>query len=290
MHKVKHSPLQNHILAALPSQEFKRLEANLELVRLTLGQELYEADPKSSCAYFPTISIVSLLNVLEDGRCAEIAVVGNEGLLGISLFLGGDTTLGRAVVQSAGWCYRLGSRFIMEEFTRGGPVMLLLLRYSQALITQMAQTAMCNLHHSIDQQLCRLLLLSPDRIDSDSLKMTQELIANMLGVRREGATNAAGKLQREGYIRYSRGRITLLNRPGLDQRVCEHYSVVKQKFDHLLAVIEPQDPQHVLGMSMPNPVCQALCQLLSDPSAGDPLRAWERSMPTPLCQSTCLLI
>jgi CRP-like cAMP-binding protein len=251
MHPESHRPLQNHLLAALPTHEFKRLEANLKLVHLTLGQVLYESGCVLDSVYFPTTSIVSMLYVLEDGASAEIAIVGNEGVLGISLFMGGDTTPSRAVVQSAGWAYRLEAHYIKTEFKRGGPVMLLLLRYTQALITQMTQTAVCNRHHGIEQQLCRWLLLSLDRLDSDSLSMTQDLIANMLGVRREGVTDAAGKLQRAGLIRYSRGHITVLDRPGLESRVCECYIVVKREFERLLSDIPPGDPMQVLGQSTP---------------------------------------
>ncbi len=249
MHPVQHRPVQNHLLAALPSHEFKRLQENLQLVHLPLGQVLYESGCKLASVYFPTTAIVSLLFVLEDGASAEVAIVGNEGILGISLFMGGDTTPSRAVVQSAGWAYRLDARYIKTEFRRAGPVMILLLRYIQALITQMTQTAVCNRHHGIEQQLCRWLLLSLDRLDSNSLTMTQDLIANMLGVRREGVTDAAGKLQRAGYIRYSRGHITVLDRPGLENRVCECYAVVKCEFVRLLSNIPPGDPQQVLGKS-----------------------------------------
>jgi CRP-like cAMP-binding protein len=189
--------------------------------------------------YFPTTSIVSLLYVMEDGASAEIAVVGNEGILGISLFMGGDTTTNRAVVQSAGYGYRLKAQLLKQEFNRGGPVLHLLLRYTQALITQMAQTAVCNRHHSVEQQLCRWLLLSLDRLPTMELTMTQELIANMLGVRREGVTEAAGKLQRDGLIRYSRGHITALGRAKLEQAVCECYAVVKNEYDRLLEDIPP---------------------------------------------------
>jgi CRP-like cAMP-binding protein len=252
MHSAPHRPDQNHLLAALPAQEFKRLEANLHLVHLPLGSVLYESGCKIGSVYFPTTAIVSMLYVLEDGASAEIALVGNDGILGISLFMGGETTPNRAVVQSAGWCYRLDAHYIKTEFKRGGPLMVLLLRYIQALITQMTQTAVCNRHHGIEQQLCRWLLMSLDRLESDSLTMTQELIANMLGVRREGVTDAAGKLQRAGYIRYSRGHITVLDRPGLEQRVCECYAVVKREFQRLLYDIPPGDPQHVLGKSTAN--------------------------------------
>jgi len=248
----QHHPLQNHLLAALPAAEFARLEKDLELVHMPLGDVLYESGCKLHYVYFPITSIVSMLYVLEDGSSAEIAIVGNEGLLGIALFMGGETTPSRAVVQSAGWGYRLKAHLIKAEFKRSGPVMHLLLRYTQALITQMTQTAVCNRHHSIEQQLCRWLLLSLDRLSSDSLTMTQDLIANMLGVRREGVTEAAGKLQRAGYIRYSRGHITVLDRPGLENRVCECYAVVKLEFDRLLSGIPPGDPMGVLGKSMPD--------------------------------------
>jgi CRP-like cAMP-binding protein len=202
---------------------------------MPLGEALYESGGRLQHVYFPTTSIVSLLYVMEDGASAEIAVVGNEGILGISLFMGGETTPSRAVVQSAGFGYRLRSQLLKQEFNRTGAVMHLLLRYTQALITQMAQTAVCNRHHSVEQQLCRWLLLSLDRLDSPDLTMTQELIANMLGVRREGVTEAAGNLQRDGLIRYSRGRISVLDRPGLEKAVCECYGVVKKEFDRLLS-------------------------------------------------------
>jgi CRP-like cAMP-binding protein len=202
---------------------------------MPLGNVLYESGERLAHVYFPTTSILSLLYVMEDGASAEIAVVGNEGVLGISLFMGGETTPSRAVVQSAGYGYRLKSQLLKQEFNRAGPLMRLLLRYTQALITQMAQTAVCNRHHSVDQQLCRWLLLSLDRLTGQELTMTQELIANMLGVRREGVTDAAGKLQRAGMIRYSRGRITVLDRKRLEQEVCECYAVVKNEFDRLLS-------------------------------------------------------
>ncbi|MCX8518410.1 MAG: Crp/Fnr family transcriptional regulator [Rhodoferax sp.] len=250
--QLQHSPLQNQLLATLPDAEYKRIEKDLELVHLPLGEVLYESGCKLHYAYFPTNSIVSMLYVLEDGASAEVAIVGNEGLLGIALFMGGETTPSRAVVQSAGWGYRLKAHLIKAEFRRSGPFMNLLLRYTQALITQMTQTAVCNRHHSIEQQLCRWLLLSLDRLTGDSLTMTQDLIANMLGVRREGVTEAAGKLQRAGYIRYSRGHITVLDRPGLENRVCECYEVVKLEFDRLLSAIPPGDPRGVLGKSMPD--------------------------------------
>jgi CRP-like cAMP-binding protein len=230
-----HSPQQNHLLAALPAAEFDRLAPELELVPMPLGQALYESGGQLQHVYFPTTSIVSLLYVMEDGASAEIAIVGNEGILGISLFMGGETTPSRAVVQSAGHGYRLKAHLLKREFQRAGPVMSLLLRYTQALITQMAQTAVCNRHHAIEQQLCRWLLLSLDRLSTFELTMTQELIANMLGVRREGVTEAAGKLQRAGIIRYSRGRITVLDRDRLEQHVCECYAVVKKEFERLLS-------------------------------------------------------
>jgi len=232
-----HYPKQNHLLAALPAEEFDRLSAHLELVPMPLGEALYESGGRLQHVYFPTTSIVSLLYVMEDGASAEIAVVGNEGILGISLFMGGETTPSRAVVQSAGFGYRLRAQLLKQEFHRGGAVLHLLLRYTQALITQMAQTAVCNRHHSVEQQLCRWLLLSLDRLPGNELTMTQELIANMLGVRREGVTEAAGKLQDLGVIRYSRGRITVLDRPRLEQQVCECYAVVKKEFDRLLSDI-----------------------------------------------------
>jgi CRP-like cAMP-binding protein len=232
-----HAPKQNHLLAALPAAEFDRLAPHLELTPMRLGEALYESGARLNHVYFPTTSIVSLLYVLEDGASAEIAVVGNEGILGISLFMGGETTPSRAVVQSAGFGFRLRSQLLKQEFGRGGAVMHLLLRYTQALITQMAQTAVCNRHHSVEQQLCRWLLLSLDRLSTLELTMTQELIANMLGVRREGVTEAAGKLQKAGLIKYSRGRITVLDRAGVEKEVCECYAVVKKEMDRLLSEI-----------------------------------------------------
>jgi CRP-like cAMP-binding protein len=237
-----HSPNQNHLLAALPAPEFDRILPHLELVPMPLAEALYESGGRLNHVYFPTTSIISLLYVMEDGASAEIAVVGNEGVLGIALFMGGETTPSRAVVQSAGFGYRLKASIIKLEFNRGGAVMHLLLRYTQALITQMAQTAVCNRHHSVEQQLCRWLLLSLDRLPGNELSMTQELIANMLGVRREGVTEAAGKLQRDGLIRYTRGRITVLDRPKLEKTVCECYAVVKKEFDRLLSDI-PRVPR-----------------------------------------------
>jgi CRP-like cAMP-binding protein len=244
-----HSPRQNYLLAAMPAAEFQRLSPHLELVDLSLGEALYEPGGRLDHVYFPTTSIISLLYVLENGASAEIAVVGNEGILGISLFMGGETTPSRAVVQSAGLGYRLRAPLLKEEFNRAGPVLRLLLRYTQALITQMTQTAVCNRHHSIEQQLCRWLLLSLDRLSSSSLTMTQELIANMLGVRREGVTVAARNLQRAGLIRYSRGRIDVLDRPGLEKTVCECYAVVKTEFERLLSDIPRGDPFHALVQS-----------------------------------------
>lgn len=234
-----HDPRQNRILAALPEDEYARLLPNLELIPMPLGQALYESGEQMRYVYFPTDSIVSLLYVLEDGASAEIAVVGNEGLVGVSLFMGGETTPSRAIVQSTGHAYRLKGQLLKEEFSRfggrrAGVFHDLLLRYIQALLTQMAQTAVCNRHHTLDQQFCRWLLLSFDRLPSNELVMTQELIANMLGVRREGVTEAAGNVQRAGLIQYHRGRITLLDRPGLEARSCECYAVVKQEFDRLL--------------------------------------------------------
>ena len=232
--KPTNTPLQNQLLAALPDADLQRWLPHLEPVALNLGQVLYESGAAMPYVYFPTNAIVSLLYVLEDGASAEIAVVGFEGLVGISIFMGGGTTPSRAVVQSAGSGYRLRSDVIKAEFDHAGPVMHLLLRYTQALITQMAQTAVCNRHHSLDQQLCRWLLLSLDRLQSNQLVMTQELIANMLGVRREGVTEAALKLQRAGLISYSRGHINVLDRPGLEGRTCECYEVVKKEYDRLL--------------------------------------------------------
>ena len=236
-----HSPGQNQLLAAMPAPAFGRLLPHLELVEMPLGKVLYESGGQLDHVYFPTTCIVSLLYVLENGASAEIAVVGNEGILGISLFMGGETTPSRGVVQSAGFGYRLQAPLLKQEFDRAGPVLRLLLRYTQALITQMTQTAVCNRHHSVEQQLCRWLLLSLDRLSSNSLRMTQELIANMLGVRREGVTEAAGNLQRAGLIRYKRGRIDVVDRPQLEKTVCECYAVVKAEFDRLLSDIPRED-------------------------------------------------
>lgn len=228
------SPNQNQLLAALPIAEFERISPHLELVAMPLGEVLYESGGQLQYAYFPTTAIVSLHYVMENGASSEIAGVGNEGMLGISLFMGGNTTPSRAIVQTAGHGYRLKGRLLVDEFNRAGPMMRLMLRYTQALITQISQTAVCNRHHSLEQQLCRWLLLTLDRLPSSELTMTQELIASMLGVRREGITEAAGNLQRAGLISYRRGHITVLDRSGLEFRVCECYAVVKQEFDRLL--------------------------------------------------------
>jgi CRP-like cAMP-binding protein len=234
-----HTPQQNYLLAALAASERERLYPHLQLVPMPLGKVLYESGDVLNHVYFPTNSIVSLLYVLADGASAEISVVGNEGLIGIALFMGGDTTPSRAIVQSAGFAYRLTGQLLKDEFHRNGEAQLLLLRYTQSLITQMAQTAVCNRHHSVDQQLCRWLLLSLDRLASNQLVMTQELIANMLGVRREGVTEAAGKLDKQGVIRYARGRITVLDRPKLEQLCCECYAVVKKESDRLMPTLAP---------------------------------------------------
>jgi CRP-like cAMP-binding protein len=233
----KPDPKMNDLLAALPPIVWERWLPKLEHVDMELGKVLYESGGTMSHVYFPTTAIVWLLYVMEDGASAEIAVVGNEGIVGVSLFMGGGSTPSRAVVQSAGQGFRLRAEMLKDEFGKAGPVMHLLLRYTQALITQMAQTAVCNRHHSLDQQLCRWLLLSLDRLHGDELVMTQELIANMLGVRRVGVTDAALKLQRAGLIRYVRGHITVLDREGLEKRTCECYAVVKTEYDRLLPAI-----------------------------------------------------
>jgi CRP-like cAMP-binding protein len=229
-----HNPKQNHLLAALPAEDYARLLPDLELIPMPLGWAVYESGGHLSYLYFPTTAIISLLYVMESGASAEIAITGNEGLVGISLFMGGESTPSRAVVQSAGNGYRLRASVLKREFALGGHLQHLALRYTQALITQMAQTVVCNRHHALDQQLCRWLLLSLDRLPGDDLLMTQELIANMLGVRREGVTEAAGKLQKDGLIQYSRGHIKVLDRKGLEARVCECYAVVKKEIDRLL--------------------------------------------------------
>ncbi len=233
------NPIQNHLLAALDPVEQDHLFSQLELVPLQLGEVIYESGGELEHVYFPTNCIISLLYVMEDGASAEIAIVGCEGMVGVALFMGGESTPSRAVVQSAGHAYRLSGKVIKEQFIRAGAMQHLLLRYTQALLTQMAQTAVCNRHHSVDQQLCRWLLLSLDRLASNELAMTQELIANMLGVRREGVTEAAGKLQAAGLIRYHRGRITVLDRPKLEARVCECYAVVRKEFERLLPYTAP---------------------------------------------------
>ena len=225
---------KNHLLAVLPEAERERLLPHMDLLPMPLGKSLYESGDRLDHVYFPTTAIVSLLYIMEDGASAEIAVVGNEGIVGVALFMGGETMPNWAVVQSAGHAYRLPGRLLKQEFNKGGALQHLLLRYTLAMLTQMAQTAVCNRHHTVDQQLCRWLLLSLDRLPANELSMTQELIANMLGVRREGVTEAAGKLQSAGLINYSRGRIIVLDRPGLEARVCECYEVVRQEFLRLL--------------------------------------------------------
>lgn len=231
---VSFDPRQNHLLTALPGTVWDRWLPQLEFVGLDLGDVIYESGATLGHVYFPTTAIISLLYVMENGESAEIAVVGNEGILGVSLFMGGKSTPSRAVVRSAGQCFRLKAEILEEEFNQAGPVLHLLLRYTQALITQMAQTAVCNRHHALDQQLCRWLLLSLDRLQSNELVMTQDLIANMLGVRREGVNEGALRLQRAGLIRYARGHISVLNRAELERRTCECYAVVKREYDRLL--------------------------------------------------------
>jgi CRP-like cAMP-binding protein len=248
-----HDPRQNYLLAALSAADRERIFPHLRLVSLPLGKVLYESGDLLRHVYFPTDSIVSLLYVLADGASAEISVVGNEGLIGIALFMGGETTPSRAVVQSAGYAYRLIGQQLKDEFHRNGPMQLLLLRYTQALLTQMAQTAVCNRHHSVDQQLCRWLLLSLDRLSGSRLTMTQELIANMLGVRREGVTEAAGKLQKQGVIEYSRGQITVVDRPRLEQLCCECYAVVRKESERLL----PRPPPDLPSMPAVTPAPDA---------------------------------
>jgi len=233
-----HSPNQNRLLAALPTAEFERLAAHLELVPMPLGEFLYEPGEQLQHAYFPTTAIVSLHYVMESGASAETAGVGNEGVVGISLFMGGGTTPSSAVVQTAGHAYRLESRLLKQEFDRAGIMQRMLLRYTQALMTQMTQTAACYRHHSVEQQLCRWLLLTLDRLPSNDLVMTQELAASMLGVRRESITEAAGKLQHAGIIRYRRGHITVLDRSGLESHVCECYAVVKNELSRLLSDVQ----------------------------------------------------
>ena len=231
---IKITQSSNHLLAALPEKEWHRWQPHLQMVDLKLGQVLCEAGKRMYFVYFPVTAIISLLFVLENGASAEIAIVGNEGIVGISLFMGGETTPSRTVVQSAGKAIRLNANFLKNEFNQSLPVMHLLLRYTQALITQMTQTAVCNRHHSLDQQLCRWLLISLDRLPGPLLVMTQDLIANMLGVRREGVTVAAGHLQEAGLISYVRGKITILDRKGLENRTCECYAIVKNEYERLL--------------------------------------------------------
>ena len=230
-----HTPNQNHLLASLPAEIFERVSPNLELVAMPLGEVVCESGGQLQYVYFPTTAILSLHYVMENGSTAEIAGVGNEGVLGVSLFMGGNTTPSRTTVQTGGWGYRLKARLMVEEFNRAGPMMRLMLRYTQALMAQMSQTAVCNRHHSVEQQLCRWLLLTLDRLTSNELTMTQELIAGMLGVRREGITEAAGHLQQAGIIRYRRGHITVLDRAGLETRTCECYNVVRKEFHRLLS-------------------------------------------------------
>jgi CRP-like cAMP-binding protein len=241
------SPNQNHLLAALPTAEFERLAKHLELVAMPLGQILYEPGGQMQHAYFPTTAIVSLHYVTESGASAETAGVGNEGVVGIALFMGGDTTPSSAVVQTAGHGYRLERGKLMEEFNRGGLMHRLLLRYTQALITQMNQTAACNRHHSLEQQLCRWLLLTLDRLSSNELVMTQELVASMLGVRREGITESAGNLQRAGFIRYRRGHIAVIERSGLEATACECYAVVKKELARLLSDVRYRQDAPVIA-------------------------------------------
>jgi len=240
-------PLQNHLLRALPAPEAERLLPQLEFVPMPLGSVLYESGSQLRYVYFPTTSIISLLYVMEDGASAEIAVVGNEGMVGVALFMGGETTPSRAVVQSAGHAYRLKGQILKEEFRRAAGLQHLLLRYTQALLTQMAQTAVCNRHHSVEQQLCRWLLVTLDRVPSGELVMTQELVASMLGVRREGITEAAGKLREEAIIDYRRGHISVLKRAGLEKLSCECYGVVKVEFDRLMSDLPRVDSLHAMG-------------------------------------------
>ncbi len=239
-----HSPNQNHLLAALPTADFEPLAAHLELVPMRLGDTLYEPGGQLQHAYFPTTCIVSLHYVMESGASAESAGVGNEGVVGISLFMGGNTTPSSAVVQTAGHAYRLAGRVLKQEFSRSGLLQRLLLRYTQALMTQMAQTTACNRHHSVEQQLCRWLLLTLDRLPTNELVMTQELVSNMLGVRREGITEAAGRLQQAGMISYRRGHITVLNRAGLEAQACECYAVVKTELKRLLSDVQYRQEIH----------------------------------------------
>lgn len=239
---LPYSPKQNRLLGALPAEEFERLAPHLELVPMKLGEIIYESGGQQRHAYFPATAVVSLFYSIESGMSAEIAGVGNEGMVGISLFMGGDTTPSTAIVQTGGYCFRLKEAILKAEFGRSGPAMRLLLRYTQALLTHMAQTAACNRHHSIEQQLCRWLLLTVDRLPSNELVMTQELVANSLGVRRESITEAAGKLQRAGIIHYRRGHISVLERSGLEASTCECYAVVKKEFGRLLPDVQQSPP------------------------------------------------
>jgi CRP-like cAMP-binding protein len=232
------TPNQNHLLAALPTAEYALIAAHLEPVAMPVGKMLYEPNEQLQYAYFPTTSIISLHYVMESGASAETAGVGNEGIVGVSLFMGGNTTPSSAVVQTAGEAYRLERKLLKQEFERAGSLQQLLLRYTQALMTQMTQTAVCNRHHSIEQQLCRWLLLTLDRLSSNDLIMTQELVASMLGVRREGITEAAGNLQRAGYIHYRRGHISVINRAGLEAHTCECYAIVKTEMHRLLSDVQ----------------------------------------------------
>ena len=234
-------PTQNHLLAALPAAEFERLAAHLEPVVMPLGEMLYEPGAQLQHAYFPASAIVSLHYVMESGASASVAAVGNEGIVGVSLYMGGDTTPSSAVVQTAGDAYRLARRLLKQEFERSGPTQRLLLRYTQALMTQMSQTAVCNRHHSVEQQLCRWLLVTLDRLPSDNIVMTQEMVAGMLGVRRESITEATGRLQQAGVVQVRRGHLTVLERAGLETRVCECYAVVKSEFGRLLADVRPRE-------------------------------------------------
>lgn len=240
-------PNQNHLLAALLDAGFDRLSPHLEVVPLLLGNVLCESGAKLDYVFFPTTAIISIHYLLENGGSSEIAGVGNEGMLGVSLFMGGQTTPSRAIIQTGGFGYRLPARVLIEEFDRGGPAMRLLLRYTQALLTHMSQTSVCNRHHTVEQQLCRWLLLTLDRLGDKELTMTQELISHMLGVRREGVTEAAGRLQGHGYISYRRGHITVTNRAGLETQVCECYGVVKKEFTRLLSDVRQREPGRRLG-------------------------------------------
>lgn len=243
------SPLQNHLLASLPKAEFDRLAEHLELVEMTVGDTLYESHGRLKYVYFPTTAVVSLLYVLESGDTAAIAVVGNEGVVGIALFMGGETTPNHAFVQLAGCGYRLKASFLNKEFNRAGPVLRILLRYTQALTTQMAQTAVCNKHHTLEQQFCRWLLITFDRLPSHDMMVTHEMISKMVGVRREGITNAVGKLKRDKLIGSGRGRIVMQDRPGLEKNVCECYDVVRKEYERLITDIPRRDPEHILGPS-----------------------------------------